>query len=157
MNFISKITIGGTGIFLVTGCTLIQPSPSISSTPPPLPPEIEQPEIMSSTSFSSSKEEEIIEEESSSSSSRVEEEPDHRPLEALPSTLNIPHFRTMRLQGTGLTLGDVLDRNDVYTRYAITYRSNGLLITGIMNIPEGAGPFPLVILNHGYLARSVYK
>ena len=110
---------------------------------------------MSSVSSSSSKEEEIIEEESSSSS-HVEEEPDHRPLETLPSTLSIPHFREMRLQGTGLTLGDVLDRNDAYTRYAITYRSNGLLITGILNIPEGEGPYPLVILNHGYIARSVY-
>src|SRR3989344_4199841 len=152
MIFSSHALFGILPIVLLASCTWRQ------SSPPPLSLETEQPESMSSVSSSSSSlEEKIVEKESSSSSSRVEEDPDHLPLETLPSTLSIPHFREMRLQGTGLTLGDVLDRNDVYTRYAITYRSNGLLITGIMNIPEGAGPFPLVILNHGYLARSVYK
>lgn len=62
----------------------------------------------------------------------------------------------MRLSGTGLTLEGTLDRNDVYTRYAVHYLSNGLIISGIMNIPVGDGPFPLLILNHGYIAPSVY-
>jgi dipeptidyl aminopeptidase/acylaminoacyl peptidase len=77
-------------------------------------------------------------------------------LEELPSTLSIPHFSLMRLSGTGLVLGNVLASNEKYTRHAITYRSNGLTITGIMNIPKGPGPFKLLILNHGYIERSVY-
>lgn len=77
-------------------------------------------------------------------------------LERLPSELSITHFRQMALVGTGLDLYDVLDDNAAYTRYAVRYLSNGLAITGIMNIPKGDGPFPLLIFNHGYIAPSVY-
>lgn len=77
-------------------------------------------------------------------------------IEKLPSELSIPHFRTMALVGSGLDLYDVLDDNAAYTRYAVRYLSNGLAITGIMNIPKGAGPFPLLVFNHGYIAPSVY-
>ncbi len=77
-------------------------------------------------------------------------------LEQLPSELSIPHFRSMRLEGSGLQLGSVLTKNSAYTRYAISYKSNGLRITGIMNIPTGDGPFPLLILNHGFIDPKVY-
>ena len=78
------------------------------------------------------------------------------PLERLPSELSIPHFSKMRLSGTGLTLESVIERNAAYVRHAISYRSNGLTISGIMNIPVGEGPFPLLILNHGHIHPSVY-
>ena len=90
------------------------------------------------------------------SASSLEENVDERSLEQLPSTLSIPHFSQMRLEGKDLTLESVLDENAVYTRYAISYKSNGLKISGIMNIPKGEGPFPLLILNHGYIDRTVY-
>lgn len=90
------------------------------------------------------------------SASSLEENDSDRPLEQLPSVLSIPHFSKMRLKGTDLTLESVLEQNAAYKRYAISYKSNGLLISGIMNIPEGEGPFPLLILNHGYIDRSVY-
>ncbi|MDD5739881.1 MAG: alpha/beta fold hydrolase [Candidatus Peribacteraceae bacterium] len=77
-------------------------------------------------------------------------------LEQVPEELSLAHFANMRLEGTDFALGDVLEENAAYTRYGVTYRSNGLLISGIMNIPKGKGPFPLVILNHGYIAPSVY-
>lgn len=77
-------------------------------------------------------------------------------LEQLPAELTIDHFRTMRLSGTGLTLESVETRNAIYTRHRISYRSNGLRITGILNVPAGKGPFPLVILNHGYIDPAVY-
>jgi len=79
-----------------------------------------------------------------------------QPLEQVPAELSVEYFSNMRLSGTGLTLGTVLADNDDYTRYSITYFSNGLKISGIMNIPKGEGPFPLVVLNHGYIAPSVY-
>ncbi len=77
-------------------------------------------------------------------------------LEQLPSELSIPHFASMRLEGSGLTLASVALKNDAYTRYNIYYYSNGLKITGILNIPTGDGPFPLLIFNHGFVAVSVY-
>ena len=91
-----------------------------------------------------------------SSRSSVASTLDDRPIEPLPSAFSIPAFREMHLSGTGLTLENVIARNDAYTRYAIHYLSNGLVISGIMNIPTGKGPFPLIILNHGYIDSSVY-
>ncbi len=81
---------------------------------------------------------------------------EEKELEQVPSELSIEHFAQMRLSGTGLTLESVLADENVYTRYSITYKSNGLTISGIMNIPKGDGPFPLVVLNHGFIAPSVY-
>jgi len=49
-----------------------------------------------------------------------------------------------------------LERTDVYTRYHIAYPSDGLRLTGIMQVPTGAGPFPVIILNHGYAERDAY-
>lgn len=53
-------------------------------------------------------------------------------------------------------LGSPVAEHAEYTRYNISYRSNGLLITGIMNIPKGNGPFPLLVFNHGYIDPAVY-
>jgi dipeptidyl aminopeptidase/acylaminoacyl peptidase len=70
--------------------------------------------------------------------------------------MTIAHFRAMRLSGTGLTLESVEARNSAYTRYRIHYLSNGLKISGILNVPRGKVPFPLVVLNHGYIDPAVY-
>lgn len=77
-------------------------------------------------------------------------------IERVPSELSIDHLSEMRLEGTRLKLEAVLDNNAVYTRHVISYRSNGLNISGILNIPKGKGPFPVLIFNHGYIAPSVY-
>lgn len=43
-----------------------------------------------------------------------------------------------------------------YTRHRFTYRSNDLTISGIMNRPKGKGPFPVVVLAHGYIDPDYY-
>ncbi|MEU3885234.1 prolyl oligopeptidase family serine peptidase [Streptomyces sp. NPDC029041] len=58
--------------------------------------------------------------------------------------------------GSGLRLGAVLDRTSAYTRYAVTYEANGLTVSGIMNIPTGEGPFPALVLAHGYIDPEMY-
>src|SRR5215217_1263406 len=47
-----------------------------------------------------------------------------------------------------------LDKNDSFTTYLIDYPSDGLTISGVMQIPAGAGPFPVIVLNHGFFSRS---
>lgn len=81
---------------------------------------------------------------------------DSRELEVVPSEFSLDHFSTMLLSGTGLTLEKVLADNAAYTRYSIYYYSNKTKVSGIMNIPKGGGPFPLLILNHGYIDPKVY-
>jgi dipeptidyl aminopeptidase/acylaminoacyl peptidase len=49
-----------------------------------------------------------------------------------------------------------LEESDKYTSYRIDYPSDGLTITGVMQIPNGDGPFPVILMNHGFFARSVY-
>ena len=34
--------------------------------------------------------------------------------------------------------------------------SDGLAISGILQIPSGDGPFPVILLNHGYYNRAAY-
>lgn len=58
--------------------------------------------------------------------------------------------------GSDFRVGRVLATTSAYTRYHITYESQGLTISGIMNRPNGDGPFPLLILNHGYIDPAVY-
>ena len=51
----------------------------------------------------------------------------------------------------------VMEETPSFTRYLIAYPSDGLRITGMLNRPKGDGPFPAVILNHGYYPLDVYQ
>jgi len=51
----------------------------------------------------------------------------------------------------------ILDENNKFVSYLIDYPSDGLTITGVMQIPMGEGPFPVILLNHGFFSRSVYS
>jgi hypothetical protein len=48
----------------------------------------------------------------------------------------------------------VVVRTDAYMRYAVTYRSGDLTISGVMNRPEGTGPFPVVVLARSLTERE---
>ena len=93
--------------------------------------------------------------ESSHSSSSVPSK-DGAYIFAVPPELSIQSFQEMRLEGSNFLLGKVLADDAAYTRYAISYVSNGLRITGILNVPKGVGPFPLLLLNHGYIHPQIY-
>jgi dienelactone hydrolase len=63
-----------------------------------------------------------------------------------------------RSYGEGqIELVRVMEEAKNFTRYLIAYQSDGLRITGMMNRPRGDGPFPVVILNHGYYPLDVYQ
>jgi len=50
-----------------------------------------------------------------------------------------------------------LDETEKFTSYLIDYPSDGLTITGVMQIPKGTGPFPVILMNHGFFSRSLYN
>ncbi len=63
-----------------------------------------------------------------------------------------------RSYGAGeIAILEVLEETANFTRYLIEYPSDGLRITGMLNQPRGDGPFPVVILNHGYYPLDVYQ
>ena len=43
-----------------------------------------------------------------------------------------------------------------FTTYLIFYTSQGLRIGGMMNVPNGRGPYPVIILCHGYIHPEKY-
>jgi dipeptidyl aminopeptidase/acylaminoacyl peptidase len=71
-------------------------------------------------------------------------------------SVGLPALMRHDFDGRELAPGRILDRNEAYTRYYITYRSGPLRISGIMNVPHGKGPFPVVLLNHGYIPPVIY-
>ena len=46
--------------------------------------------------------------------------------------------------------------NEAYTRHEVTYPSGDVTVSGVLLRPRGRGPFPAVVLNHGYIEPSIY-
>jgi dipeptidyl aminopeptidase/acylaminoacyl peptidase len=69
-----------------------------------------------------------------------------------------------RQRGDRLRLGAVRERTSAYTSYDVTYRSRSTTlrgeesytISGVLNVPTGSGPFPAVVLAHGYIDPAFY-
>ena len=72
-----------------------------------------------------------------------------------PFTIN--GLREHDYQGGEINTREILFENDLYTAYLIDYPSDGLTITGVMQIPKGDGLFPVIVMNHGFFSRSVYN
>lgn len=46
--------------------------------------------------------------------------------------------------------------NEAYTEHEVRYRSGDVMVSGVLLVPKGPGPFPGVVLNHGYIEPSIY-
>src|SRR3989344_3724973 len=68
----------------------------------------------------------------------------------------IMNLRQKDFGGSDIKIVRTLEENEDFTSYLITYNSEGLQITGMMNIPKGKGPFPAIILNHGHYAPKKF-
>jgi dipeptidyl aminopeptidase/acylaminoacyl peptidase len=72
------------------------------------------------------------------------------------SVSSLPSAIAQSYDGRDLALGRVLARTGAYTKYAATYRGSGLKLTGVMVLPNGDGPFPVIVLAHGYIDPRIY-
>ena len=61
-----------------------------------------------------------------------------------------------KYDGRNLKLGRRIGDFGAYRRYLVSFRGDGLRISGVMNVPDGKGPFPVLVLNHGYIDRDTY-
>ena len=73
-----------------------------------------------------------------------------------PHPVSLPALAADAPAGRDFRTGRVLSRTSEYARFHVTYESDGLTISGVMNVPSGPGPFPVLILNHGYIDPGVY-
>ena len=78
-------------------------------------------------------------------------------IEELIFPYTIDGLRQHDFQSGNIHIRSNLSENDKFGTYLIDYPSDGLTITGVLQIPVGEGPFPLIILNHGFFSRSVYS
>ena len=92
--------------------------------------------------------------------------PDAQPEEREPVArpVSVPGLAEHRFEGDQLRLGAVRERTSAYTSYDVTYRSRttyrrtdeSYTISGVLNVPNGRGPFPAVVLAHGYIDPAYY-
>ena len=70
--------------------------------------------------------------------------------------VSLPALMRKEYDGRGLRLREVLVEAEQYTEHYVTYRSGSLTISGVMHVPRGKGPFPTLVLAHGYINPDVY-
>lgn len=75
--------------------------------------------------------------------------------ELIPYT--IEGLRSREYGSGSIEIVSVMEETPGFIRYLFAYPSDGLRITGMLNRPHGDGPFPVVILNHGYYPLDVYQ
>ena len=74
--------------------------------------------------------------------------------------LQIDAMRARPYPGSDIVIEAVLDPGANYSRYYVSYLSEGLKIYALMTIPDGEKPstgWPAIIFNHGYIPPDVYR
>ncbi len=97
----------------------------------------------------------------------AEPEPSAAAPEAEPQSapeVSVLGLAEQRHRGDRLRVGATRESTGSYTSYDVTYRSTSstrrgpesYTISGVLNVPTGPGPFPAVVLAHGYIDPAVY-
>ena len=78
---------------------------------------------------------------------------------SIPHPLEISAMRARDYPGSDIVIETVLDPGANYSRYYVSYLSEGLKIYALLTVPDGEKPatgWPVVIFNHGYIPPDVY-
>ena len=74
--------------------------------------------------------------------------------------LQIAALRARDYPGSDIVIERTLDPGTNYSRYYVSYLSEGLKIYALMTVPDGPKPptgWPVVVFNHGYIPPAVYR
>jgi dipeptidyl aminopeptidase/acylaminoacyl peptidase len=71
--------------------------------------------------------------------------------------MTIADLQTRSYGGDDLSIQGSLTSPPEFTRVLFTYPSDGLDLYGFMNVPNGEGPFPVVLVMHGLVNTSTYQ
>ena len=70
----------------------------------------------------------------------------------------IEGLRNHEFENGPITIVETLLETENFTRYLIEYPSDGITITGILQIPTvGEPPYPVIVMNHGFFSRYIYN
>jgi uncharacterized protein len=78
------------------------------------------------------------------------------PAASPPHPVSVPALFDRTYNGGNLRLRDEIATTDEYTSYSVTYRSGDLRVSGKLDVPQGRGPFPALVLAHGYIDPDIY-
>jgi len=74
--------------------------------------------------------------------------------------LSIDTMRRRGYPGSDFTFHQTLNPGSNYSRYLVSYQSDGLKIYSLLTVPNGVQPesgWPVIIFNHGYIPPEVYR
>jgi len=86
-------------------------------------------------------------------------DPTAQPEDRLPNVrhpVSLPALMRDRPDGGRPRITATELETDAYTRHQVVYRSGDITVSGVMLRPHGEGPFPGIVLNHGYIDPSYY-
>jgi len=81
------------------------------------------------------------------------------PVDGL-NEMTIDWARGQSYPGSAITIEQTLEPGSNYSRYYVSYRSEGLKIYALMTVPNGTKPatgWPVIIFNHGYIPPEIYR
>jgi uncharacterized protein len=68
----------------------------------------------------------------------------------------IESLRERKPAGGRIEIGAPMFRGAGFSKYQMSWPSEGRRMTGTISLPDGAGPFPVVLVVHGYIPASRY-
>jgi dipeptidyl aminopeptidase/acylaminoacyl peptidase len=68
----------------------------------------------------------------------------------------VESLRARPYPGGQLQVGDPMFRGQGFTKYHMSWPSGGQTMTGTISLPDGAGPFPVVVVEHGFIPPERY-
>ena len=77
-------------------------------------------------------------------------------LPAAPDRVSLPTLMRERFPGGRVSRVRRQAVTDAYERWEVTYPAGDVTVSGILLRPTGRGPFPAVVLAHGYIDPAVY-
>ena len=78
------------------------------------------------------------------------------PLPSPPPSYYIEALRARPPVAGKIEIGDMMWRGQGFTKSHVTWTSAGQPMTGTISMPDGGGPFPVVVINHGHIPPERY-
>jgi uncharacterized protein len=82
--------------------------------------------------------------------------PTAAPTPVPPPPFYIEALRARQPVAGKIEIGDLMAQGAGYTKHHVSWTSGGQPMTGTISLPDGAGPFPVVIVNHGHIPPERY-
>ncbi|MEY2635350.1 MAG: hypothetical protein RIS75_1290 [Actinomycetota bacterium] len=74
-----------------------------------------------------------------------------------PNQLSLSALAQKSVVGNNFRVIKKVASNKEYATFSIRYKSGDFTISGLMSVPHGPGPYPAVVIGHGYADVNVYK